>query len=104
MEDPQVKTALRQIGELNRGNVKMVAELNGCSEEETAEWLSSYEEFIEKVMMHPPAGMERLGEALYKKGHEGSVGDAECVVCLWSTCWWVFGMIEMVPLCSRLSH
>ena len=81
MEDPQVKTALRRIGELNRGNVKMVAELNGCSEGETAEWLATYEEFIEKVMMNPPAGMERLGEALCKKGHEGRVGDAECSVC-----------------------
>ena len=84
MEDPHVQTALRRISEMNRGNVRMVAEMSGCSAEETAEWLASYEEYIEKVMLHPPAGMERLGEGLVARGHEGSVGDAECVVC-WNT-------------------
>lgn len=84
MEDPQVQTALRRISEMNRGNVRMVAEMSGCSAKETAEWLANYEEYIEKVMLHPPAGMERLGEGLVARGHEGSVGDAECVVC-WNT-------------------
>ena len=42
MEDPQVQTALRRISEMNRGNVRMVAEMSGCSAEETAEWLAPW--------------------------------------------------------------